>query len=152
MKQLFDKFKPQDMVPLIDKNQLKQHIGLQTLESNPQSLFEQTAALENQFKKRIDDSEKIAITIEKLPVEYQPVLTVEMRKEGALLTAQHIENTAFSTLAVSAWFIYKQYCDQWSYQEKTKGKSWLLQHSMEPATDVVVRATKKLNVMRIGRN
>ena len=95
MKQLFDKFKPQDMVPLIDKNQLKQHIGLQTLESNPQSLFEQTAALENQFKKRIDDSEKIAITIEKLPVEYQPVLTVEMRKEGALLTAQHIENTAF---------------------------------------------------------
>ena len=77
MKQLFDKFKPQDMVSLIDMNQLKQCIGLQTLESNPQSLFEQMAALENQFKKRMDDSEKIAIAIEKLLVKYQPVLTAQ---------------------------------------------------------------------------
>ena len=70
VKQLFDKFEPQNTVSLIDMNQLKQHIGLQTLESNPQSLFEQIAALENQFKKRMDDSEKIAIAIEELPVEY----------------------------------------------------------------------------------
>ena len=79
VKQLFDKFEPQDTVSLINMNQLKQCIGLQTLESNPQSLFEQMAALENQFKKRMDDSEKITIAIEKLPVEYQPVLTMETK-------------------------------------------------------------------------
>ena len=49
------------------------------------------AALENQFKKTMDDSEKIAIAIEKLLVEYQPVLTTEMRKEWLMLMAQHIE-------------------------------------------------------------
>ena len=95
MRQLFDKFKPQDTVSLIDMNQLKQRIGLQTPESNPQLLFEQMAALENQFKKTMDESEKVAIAREKLPFEYQPVLTVEMRKEGSLVTAQHIENAAF---------------------------------------------------------
>ena len=71
-----------------DMNRLKQRIGLQTPESNPQSLFEQMAALENQFKKRMDDSEKIAIAIEKLPVKYQPVLTTEMQKEEALLSSE----------------------------------------------------------------
>ena len=95
MRQLFDKFEPQDTVSLIDMNRLKQRIGLQTPESNPQSFFEQMTALENQFKKTMDESEKVAIAIEKLPVEYQPVLTVEMRKEGSLVTAQHIENAAF---------------------------------------------------------
>ena len=78
MKQLLDKFQPQDTVSLINMNQLKQCIGLQTLESNPESLFEHMAALENRFKKRMDDSEKIAIAIEKLPVQYEPVLTMEM--------------------------------------------------------------------------
>ena len=43
----------------------------------------------------MDDSEKIAIAIEKLPEEYQPVLTTEMRKEGSMLTTQHIENATF---------------------------------------------------------
>ena len=47
-------------------NRLKQRIGLQTPESNPQSLFEQMAALENQFKKTMDESEKVAIAIEKI--------------------------------------------------------------------------------------
>ena len=64
MKQLFDKFEPQDMVSLIDMSQLKQCIGLQTPESTPQSLFEQMAALKNQFKKIMDRSEKVAIAIE----------------------------------------------------------------------------------------
>ena len=55
------------------------------------------AVLESQFKKRLDDSEKITIiAIEKLPVEYQPVLTTEMRKEGSLLMAQHIEMLLFN--------------------------------------------------------
>ena len=53
------------------------------------------AALENQFKKRMDDSEKITTGIEKLPAKYQPVLTTEMRKEWSQLMAQHIKNTAF---------------------------------------------------------
>ena len=35
------------------------------------------------------------IAIEKLPAEYQPVLTAKMRKEGSLLSASHIENTPF---------------------------------------------------------
>ena len=63
MKQLFDKLKPQDTVSLIDMNRFKQHIGLQTPDSNPESLFEQMAALENQFKKRMDNSEKITFAI-----------------------------------------------------------------------------------------
>ena len=37
VKQLCDKFEPQDMVSLITMNQLKQCIGLQMLECNPQS-------------------------------------------------------------------------------------------------------------------
>ena len=53
------------------------------------------AAVENQFKKTMDENEKVAIAIEKLPVEYQPVLTAEMRKEGTLVAAQHIENATF---------------------------------------------------------
>ena len=43
----------------------------------------------------MSDSEKIVIAIEKLPAEYQPVLTAKMRKEASMLTASHIENTAF---------------------------------------------------------
>ena len=44
----------------------------------------------------MDNSEKISIAIEKLPVEYQPaVLTTEMRKEGSVLMTQHIENATF---------------------------------------------------------
>ena len=53
------------------------------------------AALENQFKKTMDENEKVEIAIEKLPVEYQPVLTVEKRKEGTLVAAQDIDNAAF---------------------------------------------------------
>ena len=53
------------------------------------------AAPENHFKKTMDESEKVAIAIEKLPVEYQPVPAEEMRKGGTLVTAQHIENAAF---------------------------------------------------------
>ena len=95
VKQLFDKFEPQDTMSLIDMNHLKQQIGLKTLESNPQTMFEQIAALENQFKTPMSDSEKIAIAIKKFPALYQPVLTAKMRKEGGMLMASHIENTAF---------------------------------------------------------
>ena len=58
-------------------------------------MFEQIAALENQFKTPMGDSEEIVIAIKKLPAEYQPVLTAEMRKEGSKLTASHIENATF---------------------------------------------------------
>ena len=107
VKQLIEKFEPQDTVSMIDMNQLKQYIGLQTPESNPQSLFEQMAALENQLKKRMDNNEKVTIAIEKLPVEYQPVLTVEMRKEGALVTAQHIKNATIQHW----WSIHGSYAN-----------------------------------------
>ena len=87
VKCLFDKFEPQDTMSLIDMNCLKQQIGLKTLESNPQMMFEQIAALENQFKTLISDSEKPVIVIQKLPAK--------MRKEGGMLMASHIENAAF---------------------------------------------------------
>ena len=64
-------------------NQLKQHIGLQTPKSNPQTMFEQNAALGNQFKTPMFNNEKIAVAIKKLPAEYQPVLTAEMRRKLA---------------------------------------------------------------------
>ena len=102
VKKLYDKFESQDNVSLIDMNHLKQQTGLKTPESNPQTMFEQIAALENQFKTPMSDSEKIAIAIEKLPAEYQPVLIAEMRKEGSMLTATHIENTAFQ---YGIWFM-----------------------------------------------
>ena len=127
VKQLFDKFEPQDTLSFINMNRLEQHIALQTLESNPQCLFEQMAALENQFKKRMDDSEKIAIAIEKLLVEYQPVLTAEMRKEGSLLMAQHIKNATFQH-----WqSVYESYAnnmviDSSNKEEKDKGKELAL--------------------------
>ena len=54
------------------------------------------AALKNQFKKTMDDSEKIAIAIEKLLIQYQPVPAVEMRKEELMLMVQHIENATFN--------------------------------------------------------
>ena len=102
--QLFDKFKPHDMVLLIDMNQLKQCIGLQPPQSNPQTMFDHIASLENQFKPTMSDHEMIAIAIEKLPAEYQPVLTAEMRKEGSLLTAAH-QKSCLSVLAGSTWFV-----------------------------------------------
>ena len=58
-------------------------------------MFEQFAALENQFKTPMSDSVKIAIAIKKLPAEHQPVLTAEMRKEGGMLMASHIVNATF---------------------------------------------------------
>ena len=87
VKHLFDKFEPQDTMSLINMNCLKQQIGLKTLESNPQMIFEQIAALENQFKTPMSDSEKLVIVIQKVPAK--------MRKEGGTLMASHIENAAF---------------------------------------------------------
>ena len=63
-------------------NQLKQNIRLPTPESNPQIMFEQIASLDNQFKMVMTRSEKIAIATEKLPSEYQGVLTSEMSQAG----------------------------------------------------------------------
>ena len=76
-------------------NCLKQKIGLSNAQGNPQELFEQIAAIENQFKMEIPEAEKIAMAIEKLPVEYRSVLTAEMRKKGTGITSSHIESAAF---------------------------------------------------------
>ena len=54
-------------------------------------MVEQIAALDNQFKTPMSNSEKAS----KKPAEYQPVLTAEMWKEGSLLMASHIENSTF---------------------------------------------------------
>ena len=69
IKQLFEKYEPKDTVSLIDMNRLKQKIGLTNAQGNPQELFEQMAAIENQFKTEIPEAEKVAMAIEKLPVE-----------------------------------------------------------------------------------
>ena len=95
IKQLFEKYEPKDMVSLIDMNCLKQKIALLNEQGNPQELFEQIAAIENQFKTEIPEAEKVAMVIEKLPVEYRSVLTAEMRKEGTGITSSHIESAAF---------------------------------------------------------
>ena len=58
-------------------------------------MFEQIALLENQFKTTMMSSEKIAIAIEKLPSEYQGVLTLEMSKGGHSITPRHIEDVTF---------------------------------------------------------
>ena len=76
-------------------NRLKQKIGLPTLDSNPQIMFEQIASLENQFKTTMMSREKIAIAIEKLPSEYQGVITSKMSKEGCSITPKHNEDVAF---------------------------------------------------------
>ena len=70
IKQLFDKYEPKDTVSLIGMNHLKQKIGLTNAQGNPQELFEQMAAIENQFKTEIPEAGKVAVAIEKLPVEY----------------------------------------------------------------------------------
>ena len=95
IKQLFEKYEPKDTVSLIDMNRLKQKIGLTNAQGNPQELFKQMAAIENQFKTEIPEAEKVAMVIEKLPVEYRSVLTAEMRKEGIGITSSHIESAAF---------------------------------------------------------
>ena len=105
------------------------------------------AVLENQFKKTMGDSEKIAIAIEKLPVEYQPVLTAEMRKEGSLLTAQHMANAAFQHWqSVDGSYANNTVIDGSNKEEKDKEKNF--QCSVEPATGVADEVTKKLNVMQ----
>ena len=106
VKQLFDNFEPQDIMSLIDMNHLNKCIGLQTCKSNPQMMFEQIAALENQFKMPLSNMEKIAIAIKKLPAEYQPVLTAEMRKEGSLFVASNIENSAFQDWQSVHWLTW----------------------------------------------
>ena len=95
IKQLFAKYEPKDTVSLIDMNRLKQKIGLTNAQGNPQEMFEQMAAIENQFKTEIPEAEKVAMAIEKLPAEYRSVLTAEMRKEGVGITSSHIESAAF---------------------------------------------------------
>ena len=95
LKQLFEKYEPKDTVSLIDMNRLKQKIGLTNAQGNHQELFEQMAAIENQFKTEIPEAEEVDMAIEKLPVEYQSVLTAEMRKEGIGITSSHIESAAF---------------------------------------------------------
>ena len=92
---IVQKYEPHDTVLMIDMNQLKQAIGLPTPQSSPQIMFEQIASLENQFKTTMTSSEKIAIAIEKLPSEYQGVLTSEMSKEGHSIMPRHIEDVAF---------------------------------------------------------
>ena len=89
------------------------------------------AALENQFKKRMDDSEKITIAIEKLPVKYQHVLTAEMRKEGSLLMAQHIKTPLFNIggqcinhMQTILLFMFP------TRKKKIKATNWLLQCSV----------------------
>ena len=64
-------------------------------------MFEQIAALENQFKTTMSNSKKIAMAIEQLPAEYQPVHTAEMRKEGSLLMADRI--LTYGTLLDVLW-------------------------------------------------
>ena len=49
---------------------LKQKIGLTNAQGNPQELFEQMAAIENQLKTEIPEADKVDMAIEKLPVEY----------------------------------------------------------------------------------
>ena len=51
-------------------NHLKQKIALSNEQGNPQELFEQIAAIENQFKTESPEAEKVAMAIEKLPAEY----------------------------------------------------------------------------------
>ena len=70
IKQLFEKYEPKDTVSLIDMNCLKQKIALSNEQGNPQELFEQIAAIKNQFKTEIPEAEKVAMMIEKLPAEY----------------------------------------------------------------------------------
>ena len=85
------------------------------------------AALENQFKKRMDNSEKITIAIEKLPVKYQPLLNVEMRKEGTMLMAQHIENDTFQHWqSVHGLYANNTVIDGPNKEEKDKGKELAL--------------------------
>ena len=95
MNQLLEKYKPHDTVSMIAMNRLKQKIGLPTPDSNPQIMFKQIESLENQFKTTMMSGEKIAITIKKLPSEYQGVLTSEMSKEGHSIMPKHIEDVAF---------------------------------------------------------
>ena len=93
--QLFEKYKPHDNVSMINRNRLKQKIGLPMPDSNPQVMLEQIVLLENQFKTPMLDSEKNAIAIKKLLPEYQGMLTSKMSKEGRRITPRHIEDVAF---------------------------------------------------------
>ena len=71
-----------------------------------------------------------------------------MRKEWSLLMAQHIENAAFQHWqSVHGSYANNTVIDGPINERKTKVNSWVLQHSMEPATDVVIRAPKKLSIM-----
>ena len=107
IKQLFEKYEPKDMVSLIDMNHLKQKIAL----SNEQGFLNRSLFLGGTGdassseayccnrkpvqKTEIPEAEKVAMVIEKLPVEYQSILTAEMRKEGTGIVSSHIESAAF---------------------------------------------------------
>ena len=78
-----------------------------------------------------------------------PTLTAETRKEGSLLTAQHIKNAAFQHWqSVHGSYANTTVIDSSNKEEKDKGKNWLFQCSVETATGVVDKVTKKLNVMQ----
>ena len=147
IKQLFEKYELKDTVSLIDMNRLKQKIGLTNTQGNPQELFEQMAAIKNQFKTEIPEAEKVAMAIEKLPAEYPSVLTAEMRKEGVGITSSHIESAAFQHWrAMYGSFASNPVIDNGANTaDKIKKLPW--QHSMVHATGVVSVDTKRQNVI-----
>ena len=73
---------------------------------------------------------------------------MEMRKEGTLLTAQHIENATFQHWqSVHGSYANNTVIDSLNKQEKEKGKQLALAAFSGTCNRCGCQATKKLNVM-----
>ena len=92
IKELNKKFRPGDIVSKIEMRQRLNKIGMKK-GSNPATLFETLAAIEDQYESigKIEELELIAIVLDVATDDYQAILTAEQSTRGDELTLYDVE-------------------------------------------------------------
>ena len=93
MEALEEKYNPMDRISRVEMRRRLAKVKMGKKE-NPDTLFHQLAAIESQYNTdtaKLDMDEKIAVILEKAPVEYANVLAVEERVSGKSLDCDKLQ-------------------------------------------------------------
>ena len=88
VKQLEERYKPEDIMSLVDEKIALNKIRMGQNE-DPKKLFEKIKAVETRFNtktKKISEAEKIAVVLSQAPLKYQAILTSEQQLHKSLGT------------------------------------------------------------------
>jgi hypothetical protein len=94
VKALFKKYRPIDMMTLVELRKALGKVSMKTKE-DPATIFEQISTIENRYMdgtRTIPIEELIAVVMNAAPDEYASVLTAEQRTKGATLTLEDLES------------------------------------------------------------